>query len=1011
MSEIRQGPLHGAALYNPHLHGKQELVGLFIARRKLLELLLDDLRSSVKTSNPQHHLVIGQRGMGKTMLLHRLAFAIEDEPKLAKIFLPLTFPEEQYNVARLSDFWLNCTDALSDLLERTDRSQEAEKLDLKAEALRTAGEERRAEESLALLTTTAASLDRRLVLLVDNIDLIFDRIKKQDWALREALSSCPSLVLVGASASAVESAYTYGEAFYDFFRFHELEGLDLEETRALILHYAERWNSTDVKRIATEDPTRIQVLHTLTGGNPRTVALLFNVLALGVDGDVMTDLERLLDQCTPLYKARVEALAPQSQQVVHALAVHWDPVSAGELADQLTMDINTVSAQLARLVKEGVVEKVPYEPESRTGFQIAERFFNIWYLMRASRRVRRRLLWLVEFLKTFYSQDQLRVRALLHIESGLDLDSRQRLRFAEYGFALADAIEDRTWRESLETSGLQALLGDAVLRSQLPDLVDLNGEPKLQKRTELQERLEAAHQKVLAIRADRLGWSAEDFWVRLRDSLQLPLSHKVAFAESLEGNLELLGSVSTILERESRLADLYLCPTTFDALVKAVRSGLMDGLSDVEGASVSEAVWGLQGLKACSLAEAIRWKFSPKMLSELGRSLATATSSYPFIVWLQHTVGGKENPAPHRVQKVLRRLITVSSGNGEVISEAGRLLIQYKRYSEAEELLRDFLKIHPEDAAVLLRLGALSGETGHLEEAERALRRAVEIEPEREVGWTLLCILLIRLNRFEEAEQAARRALAVKADANQWALLGATLSMVKKPSEAEAALRQAVALESKLSSFWHLLGAVFEKLDLMADAELAYRKTIEIAPQTEFVGAHLARLLFRRGDFRSASEVIENVPVPDREWYGISATLLTHEGDWAGAIAPAKKFIAMTCDQKDEMEWSRALDFFREAVRIGKARELLQILEETGAAEQWRPLAEALEAVARGSVSYLRRVAPEVRQPARVIYDLLLETSPLSNAEAATAPAASRRRKRPGRASEKLSRRLKGPGR
>lgn len=99
------------------------------------------------------------------------------------------------------------------------------------------------------------------------------------------------------------------------------------------------------------------------------------------------------------------------------------------------MDVNAVSAQLARLVNQGVVQKVPYDQEKKTAFQIAERFFNIWYLMRASRRVRRRLAWLVEFLRIFYSPPALLAEAQKHLlRSSLDLDP---LRRAEYGFALA----------------------------------------------------------------------------------------------------------------------------------------------------------------------------------------------------------------------------------------------------------------------------------------------------------------------------------------------------------------------------------------------------------------------------------------------------------------------------------------------------------------------------------------------------------------------------------------------
>ena len=41
------------------------------------------------------------------------------------------------------------------------------------------------------------------------------------------------------------------------------------------------------------------------------------------------------------------------------------------------------------------------EDSKKALYQVAERFFNIWYLMRASRRVRAKLRWFVEFLRVF----------------------------------------------------------------------------------------------------------------------------------------------------------------------------------------------------------------------------------------------------------------------------------------------------------------------------------------------------------------------------------------------------------------------------------------------------------------------------------------------------------------------------------------------------------------------------------------------------------------------------------
>jgi len=44
-------------------------------------------------------------------------------------------------------------------------------------------------------------------------------------------------------------------------------------------------------------------------------------------GDVLSDLKRLLDQVSVLYKARVEDLAPQARVVLDAVALARDPVT------------------------------------------------------------------------------------------------------------------------------------------------------------------------------------------------------------------------------------------------------------------------------------------------------------------------------------------------------------------------------------------------------------------------------------------------------------------------------------------------------------------------------------------------------------------------------------------------------------------------------------------------------------------------------------------------------------
>ncbi|MCB9331560.1 MAG: hypothetical protein H6574_10785 [Lewinellaceae bacterium] len=53
----------------------------------------------------QHYLILGRRGMGKTTLLLRLAYEIENDPALNSWLIPIVFNEEEYGIRRLFNLW------------------------------------------------------------------------------------------------------------------------------------------------------------------------------------------------------------------------------------------------------------------------------------------------------------------------------------------------------------------------------------------------------------------------------------------------------------------------------------------------------------------------------------------------------------------------------------------------------------------------------------------------------------------------------------------------------------------------------------------------------------------------------------------------------------------------------------------------------------------------------------------------------------------------------------------
>jgi hypothetical protein len=401
------GKLLNLAVYNPAILSDDDFLEGFVARGDLTERLLNRLREITPKNVARHLLLIGQRGMGKTGMLRRLALGVAEDTKLSEILLPLTFREEQYNVHNLHVFWCNCLDALGDYLEKGGRHDLAVQLDLDVARLESKGGDPDGNAACALFKEWCAKEGKRPLLFLDNIDLVLGGLKEQQqWGLRRILQERSGVVIVGASSGFLEAVTRVDAPFYEFFQVHLLERLSRTELLSCLRRIAVKRGDAGKKviNVLDSDPARIHTLYDLTGGDPRTLVLLYLLLEMNAEGDVMDDLERLLDQATPRYKARVEDLAPQTRVVLDAVALAWNPVTVAQVSADTGLESTSISSQFDRLQKMGILEKVTLSTPAPVGYQLSERFFNIWYLMRnASRRLRNRLRWLTEFLRRIYT--------------------------------------------------------------------------------------------------------------------------------------------------------------------------------------------------------------------------------------------------------------------------------------------------------------------------------------------------------------------------------------------------------------------------------------------------------------------------------------------------------------------------------------------------------------------------------------------------------------------------------
>ena len=382
--------------FNPGFLTDDELVASYCVRMTEFEMLVEVLRECTGHSNP-HQIVIGPRGSGKTSLLLRVAVEVRRDAALAARFFPVVFAEESYEVATAGEFWLEC---LTNLAAQAPRGEDAPDLDRTAAELRTIRDDQSlSDRCLGALLDFADREDKRLVLMVENLNMLFGDMADADagWRLRKILQTEPRIVLFASATSRFEEIDNRDRALYDLFRGRTLRPLDRHQCAAL-------WETVSGRPPALETVRSLQIL---TGGSPRLIAIVAGFGAGLSFRDLMADLFDLIDEHTEYFKSHLESLAAQERRVYLALASLWKPATTREIADHARLETSKCSAQLARLDGRGVV-RVAGGSARRKQYYLTERLYNIYYLLRRRRGPDQFVEGLIRFMEACYSAPELK---------------------------------------------------------------------------------------------------------------------------------------------------------------------------------------------------------------------------------------------------------------------------------------------------------------------------------------------------------------------------------------------------------------------------------------------------------------------------------------------------------------------------------------------------------------------------------------------------------------------------
>jgi len=929
--------------YNPQFLTDEQLRAVFIARTEIFDDLIRDISSSQPVSAPAHHLILGQRGMGKSTLLRRLGLELRSD-ELREKFIPFHFAEEQYvEIDHLSRFWLNCLDSLADTLETEGHTDLTQKLDPRIASLDRPGQKEE-EKELAVreaLLEEIAKVGRRPVLFIDNFHLLLERLQDETHQLRGFFSAPGAPILVAASTSEPDDLSQHGGAFYDGFKPRFLHRLTLEEMESVILGLAKAAKNEELVKAIPTQRARLAAMRDLTGGNPRTAFLLYDLFSRGASDDVVHDLERLLDGITPLYQSYLEQLNEMGQRIVGVLAREQRPMTAKAVTEKGSFVRSSVSPQLGRLEDIGVIEVIDLHGTKKAGYQIAERFFNLWYILRfSSRREKARVHGLARFLEDFYSPAEVRTaaRSLLGKEFFCGRDVEMALALGE--ILGEDEAEGYRLRLRAQLEHIEEMDGDL---QRIAELIDLDTiEPRTFEFVELKAQLRKVVPEGASVTPDEFVDLVITSPVLLPGLADKGIDRNFIAQQDASGTkFEMLLELAT---QEDRDLFKILPEHSRGRVLSDLRTGVLQSWPDED----TIEAWINDGLLDQRLFTFIL------VISSAGSAVRFSDGFEKLLV--EPVIRGISDPLPWN--EVVGMCQRIGWANGTEIA------------------LKVRLEDAPDDLVARSALGQhLCNSLKRYQESEVAYREAIKVDPDHPLPWTGLGILLgDYLNRQDEAERAFRTAIELRQNYSPpWHGLGRLLMIGSaRYDEAEEAFRMAMKLNPEQTMPLNGLGNL--QADIRGDFEGArrsYERALKINPEDACSKLNLAFLLRDHFDeLGEARNLIEGCEVS--ELFADSAALhhslfAAYDNNWGEAsesLRTALKTVGSGLSAHTRDDWYRSAAVF---LHLGFGEPFLAVLESHG--DSLLPYKEAVRAHVIGDRAALRNIEPEAQTVAGMIFD------------------------------------------
>ncbi len=392
-------------MFNPDVEDYNTLKEMVVERENEIESVLGRLESTPVKGTSRSFVVVGPRGMGKTHLLLLLYYEIKKRKELKKKYVSLKFSEEEYSIDSLAFFFIRI---LQELEKECGSLEEKNRIKEFSEKVKNLENKELVKQADTFLDNLFQKHQMKMALFADNLNEVLKNISTENTGLkhlRSILQSKDYLLIIGSASTFFKEIKDHDEPFYSFFEIIRLPPLTDSGIEELIRKLAKMEDNLLIIEELDSLRPRIKTIVHFTSGIPRLVRMLYYVIANSEITEVADSLEKLLDELTPYYQARMAKLSPQQQKIIDTMALLNGPSTPTEIAKAGRVERPTVNAQLKKLADTGFVYLIQQKKRKWRRYDITERMFRIWREMRRSKSGNR-VKYLADFLKAFYTEDE-----------------------------------------------------------------------------------------------------------------------------------------------------------------------------------------------------------------------------------------------------------------------------------------------------------------------------------------------------------------------------------------------------------------------------------------------------------------------------------------------------------------------------------------------------------------------------------------------------------------------------